>query len=219
MLATLTNGIFAVPENPVMRAARGMGMLQAGNGSAFGQSVDMTPGSGFVPGPPGPIGGGSSGYVAPSFGSTNGNGGNFSPGSGAASASAPVQTMNQNGQLVWVGGNPDGSIYTAQYCDSIITGGTASDVDKFQCSVRGFVGAAATPSAAVQPLPPALVPAPPTSVTIPTAVATVNAPRPVPRRPMTRCQQQQQHVQDDGTTQNFLLIGFALVVGYCLTAR
>jgi hypothetical protein len=89
-----------------------------------------------------------------------------------------TQTIGPNGQLIWTGGNDD-SPFTADYCNQIILGGTATDAQKFQCSIRGYVGAAA-----VYAVPPALVPDPPTSVTIPRAIARINAPRvaPAPRR-------------------------------------
>lgn len=179
MLATLTNARFSVPENPVMRAVlAGMGIMQPGNGYAMGQSVDM--------------------YTQPSPASLAG--------------ADPTQIITQSGQLIWSGpatpsSGSDGTPYTAAYCDSIITGGTASDVDKFQCSLRGYVGAAP-----VYAIPPALVPDPPTSVTIPTAVARVNAPK-APQRP---AQQSCQSSQQSDMLNDPLFWALALVAGYLI---
>lgn len=165
MLATFTNAKFSVPENPVMRAMSGFGLLQEGNGYAMGQSVDLV---------------GSNGNMR--------------------------QTTDSQGRLIWAGGEADGSPFTADYCNKIITGGTATVAEKFQCSLRGYVGAAA-----VYATPPALVPAPPTSVTIPLAMQRVNDPRPVPVRPVSRCAQQAIAQGDDNT---MLYALGALVIGY-----
>lgn len=155
MLATLTNGRFSVPENPVMRGLSGFGLLQTGNASALGNSVDD-----------------------------------------------PTQTATAAGQLIWTGGTSDDSPYTADYCNQIILGGTATDAEKYQCSIRGYVGAAA-----VYAIPPALTPAPPTSVTIPQAVQRVNSPRPAAPAVRTRCAGQ----QDDSSGSLMMIAGIALL--------
>lgn len=142
MLATLQNGIFALPENPVMRGYYGMGSLPGGY--AMGQPVSSVS--------PGPIGGPAA------YG-------------GAGSTPYVPYSVGPNGELQYNQnpGNLDGSMYTAQYCNSIIAGGNATSQDQFQCSIRGYVGVASGPGQ--QMIPPALVPDPPTSVTIPHAVA------------------------------------------------
>lgn len=142
MLAHLTNAIFAEPENPVMRAVRGFGLLSPSNGYAFGQSVDITPDN-----------------------------------------PAMYQKVGPGGALIWQGGVVDGSGYDADFCNKIIMGGAATTDQKFQCSIRGFIG-----NSPVAMIPPALIPAPPTSVTIPAAIQTLNSPRPIVTRPaMQRC--------------------------------
>ena len=166
MLATLTRGVFSVPENPVMRGLKGFGLLQAGNGYAMGQDVDI--------------------------------------------ASTPVQTATgPGGSLVWTGGAADGSIYTSSYCDQIITGGSASDTDKFQCSIRGYVGAAP-----VLAIPPALNPPPPTSVTIPAAAIAISNP---PRKPVARVAPRCSQASQDSSSTDLLLILAAFAVGYFVT--
>lgn len=178
MLATLTNGKFSVPENPVMRAVTGFGVLQPGNGWAMGQAVDIT--------------------------NSNGASGNGLFSGQASGGNSPVQTVAPSGGLIWQGGG-DGSPYTADYCNRIIQGGAASDADKFQCSIRGFIGA--TPVAFV---PPVLVPAPPTSVTIPQAIRRVNQPRPMPVK-VNRCGASAP-VEDNSSA---ILIGLgALLIGW-----
>lgn len=171
MLATLTNGKFSVPENPVMRGVAGFGLLQAGNGQAFGNQVDMT---------------------------------------GSGGATDMTQTVDANGNLIWTGGAVDGSPYTSDYCNRIILGGTASTVDKFQCSLRGYVGAAG-----VYAVPPALVPDAPTSVTIPNAIARVTAPRIAPPRSVRRCGQQ----ADAGLDTETLMIGLGVALLAYLALR
>ncbi len=149
------DGRFSVPENPVMRGLNGFGVLQVGNGYAFGQSVDVGTAPALLP---------------------------FNP--PAAFYAGGDVTSNPNG-AGWSSARNDGTQWTPDFCNQIIQGKTqGSDVDKFQCSIRGYVGN----SPAVASIPPALVPDPPTSVTIPAALARVANPPPQ-RRPqaMTQC--------------------------------
>lgn len=166
MLASLTNARFAVPENPVMRGA-GLGRL----GYAMGQPVlmDNDPSA-------------TAGDMSVAQGAPGQN--------GAYGSSGNQYSLGPNGQLQYNQlGPPDGSQYTASYCNAIINGGNASSTDLFQCSIRGYVGANGIykPGTYVPPanIPPALIPDPPTSVTIPGALMTIqNLPPviPVPRR-------------------------------------
>jgi hypothetical protein len=184
MLATITNARFSVPENPVMRAVAGFGLLQAGNGYAMGQSVDM------------PL------QALPLQAS---GGGFLSAGGGSGS---PRQIVGPDGVLIYTG-DTDGSIYTASFCNKLIMGGAGSDADKFQCSIRGYVG-----NSPVASIPPALVPAAPTSVTIPRAVQIVNTPRPAP---VARAQRRCDPSVSDGIDGNTAMIALgALALGFLL---
>ena len=169
------DGRFSVPENPVMRGLNGFGLLQAGNGQAFGQSVDLP--SAMPP---------------------------------SAFYSGGDVTSNPNGPG-WASSRNDGTIWTASYCDKIIGGGAGSDVDKFQCSIRGYVGNQPALS-----IPPALIPAPPTSVTVPQAATRPTTPMPVSRpAPLSKCAAG----DDSGPGMNeCLMLLAAFAVGYFLTS-
>jgi hypothetical protein len=245
MLATLTNGRFSVPENPVMRATAGFGLLQAGNGSAFGQSVDLSSlstntdfsspstNTDFSPdmGSTWLFGSSSSQGLRP--GNYQGNG--SYPSSSYPSSSypnyssqqaypsqqsyqggaSPTQVVNEQGQFIWSSpsGYGDGSPYTADFCNKIITGGTATTADKFQCSLRGYVGASA-----VYAVPPALVPAAPTSVTIPAAINVVTSPRVVAVATPRRIQSCSTATSDVSVLDVAIALG-ALAVGFMIMRR
>jgi hypothetical protein len=93
-------------------------------------------------------------------------------------------SVGPNGQLQYADQGSDG-VYTASFCNRIINGGGGSSADIFQCSIRGYVGANAVAPALI---PPALVPDPPTSVTVPSAVMIASTTPPSYRPPVAKTQ-------------------------------
>jgi hypothetical protein len=220
MYGTLQNAVFAVPENPIMRGVRGLGATGAGNGYAFGQPISFSSGANA------PTGVQNAMQVSPFGGGTYGT-----VGSGAGQC--PMQPDGSclvNGQSVACSQIREcDSITGATHFEWTLPSGAAKNADI--CSIDPLTGAGiwldssgnpGAPPPGVNcaggyPIPSALVPAPPTSVTIPRAAIALPAPTMPSASNSSRRVSCGAGAPTGGDGMNWLAIAAAFAVGYLVT--